>query len=192
MNKNFLMNPDNTKLYDYYWGQIQESAKTFNGVESLKKSLQNLANNTFSVKMLSDQMTNELCKTSVYALLVEILRSSDDIGYALEFLKKGESNIAEVNRDESSYTNRLISKIKDTLSLSLSDITRNKQVIDINKLRVTLKSTIRNFYEQYPEYRGTSRPVKALQNEVTKVFDSAFEIRKTLEKDKTNQSSYNQ
>lgn len=190
MNKDYLITPNDSKLYNYYWDKIKESADTFEGTESLENSLRNFANNTLGVKMLSPQMTNELCKTSVYTMLVEILRSSNDIGYALEFLKTTESGFPEINNNQSSYTNKLITNIKKTLSISLTDVTGQGQVINIDKLKTSLKSTVNAFYDKHPEYRGSSRPIKELQNDVTKVFDEAFEIRKTLKSEKPNQLGY--
>lgn len=184
MNKDYITTPNTAELYDYYWKQIELATVKYGATDTVKKSLQNLANNTYGVKMLSRPMTNELCNMAVYTMLVDVIRSSNDIGYALEFLKISDSNNPEVNRDESSYTNRLISSIRKTLSQSLHLVTKDQQVVDIDKLRATLQTTIDNFYDKCPEYRGASIPVKALQTEVSKVFDSAFGIRKTLHLDK--------
>ena len=181
MNNKFIISPNDSKLYNYYWDQIQKSAKTFNGVEDIKQRLTHKANNAFAVKMLSPQMTNELCKAAVCSVLMEIIRSSNDIGYALEFLKDG-----AVNTDPLAYTTKLVQKIQKTLSLTLSDITGNNKVIDIDNLRNSLKTTIKNFYTQHPEYRGTSIPVEELQDEITQLFEDVFELTKTLNPDKND------
>lgn len=184
MNKDYITTPKTTELYDYYWKQIESATLKYGATDPVKKSLQDLANNTYGVKMLSQPMTNELCIMAVYTMLLDVIRSSNDIGYALEFLKISDSNNPEVNRDKSSNMNQLISDIRETLSQSLHLVTEKQQVVDIDKLRATLRTTIKEFYGKYPEYRGASIPVERLQDEVRKVFDNAFEIRKTLHLDK--------
>ena len=192
MNKNYIKKLGTDELYNYYWEQIQKSAAKFDGVEPMKMRLQNFANNTLGVKMLSPQMTNELCKSAINSLVIEILSSSNDVAFALEFLKTAETGKPTVNRSEFTYTNKLISDISNTLSLSLHEVTKSKQVIDIDKLRTDVNAVISNFYNKYPEYRGASVPIKELQNEVRKVFDNAFEIRKTLKSDKREDLGFQQ
>ena len=185
MNKDYIIESKNPGLYNYYWSQIKTSATKFDALDSFKAILASRAQSIGS-DILDPQMTNDLCKTAVLALFMEIAESSDDIGYALEYLKND-----EINNDRSSYINKLIDSTQKILSKELPEISKSKQLLDINKLRTHLTSTVNKFYSEHPEYRGASIPVKGLQNEVTKVFDNAFEIRKTLKQDQENTLGFN-
>jgi hypothetical protein len=183
MNKEFIINPED-KLYNYYWKKIKEYASSFNGVDAIGKKLQSEASEK-GVEVLSKQMINELCETAVHSMLVEILSSSTDVGYALEFFKDG-----KLNPDANSYYAKLTSKIKKVLSNSLIDITGNNQAIDLDKLKNSLTSTINNFYEEHYNYRKASVPVKGLQKEIDNVIENVFETKKTLTPNMTDSSGF--
>ena len=181
MNKEYIIESGSPRLYDYYWNQIKNSAATFDAVDSFKENLA-LKAQSIGVDILDDQMTNELCKTAVLAMFMEIASSSNDVGHALEYLKNN-----NINNDRTSYINKLIDSAQKTLSTVLPGITKSKQLLDINKLRNHLTSTVNKFYVEHPEYRGASIPVKELQQRVSMTVDNALEIRKTLKPDQLDQ-----
>ena len=181
MNKDFVIESSNPKLYDYYWDQIKSSVNE-DDIKDFKDSL----SERFGANAISEKTTNELCKYAMLALLVQVSQSSDDVGYALEFLKNGEINI-----DPSSYFNKLIANIQKTITISLGDITNNNKVIDIDKLRSSLFSAIKTFYSNNPQYEGKNIPVKELQREVARTFDKALEMKKTLNPDLENNTIQN-
>ena len=170
MNTDFIIEPNNSKLYNYYWNQITASVNE-EDAQDFKDSLVE----RFGADAISNKTTNELCKYTMLALLVQVCQSSDDAGYALEFLKNGEINI-----DPSSYFNKLIASIQKTITISLGDITNAKKAIDVDKLRNSLSNTVETFYKKNPQFKGKTTPVKELQRAVAKTFDNALEIKKTL------------
>ena len=183
MNKDFITQPKNLELYNYYWGQIEKSGLKFDEstknpssiADHFKAKLTKIANGK-RVKMLDNQMTNDICKYAMLALLMEISSSSTDVGYALEFYKNN-----SVDNDESSYFNKLIDRIYETLSNSLSEITGSGKVLDIDKLRNSLNAAIDSYYSSHPEDRSSKKIVKPLQQEIDKVINRALNINKTVE-----------
>ena len=173
MNKNFITEPKNSTLHDYYWKQIESSVNSADAADFKNYLVDNFGNNAISTKT-----TDELCKLSILALLTQVSQSSQDVGYALEYLKNGDINI-----DPSSFFNRLNKTIRKALSIKSPDLIDSKKIIDIDKLRTALNSTIKEFYDKNPNLKGQKSTVKALQHEIAKTLDNALEIQKTLNPD---------
>ena len=192
---NEYLQPSFENPRDYYWAQINKSLDAMTQRQDTKNKWINQFQNSLNkaatklgVHTDSKEMNAQLCFKACQAVLMETVLTFGEpphVAYALEYFNYAPTrfdlgeNPRSVNIDQTSFYNRLLDRLENTLLTNVNSAILNNTsgsfsntVVDLDKLRRDLKQTVNNFYSNNPEFKQSTDRMPELQSSINKMFSA--------------------